>query len=213
MANNTLAFILVMAISWLPSGLGMAEEGAKAQPSSAAPLSSSDLMQSLEAYKKASMANDVDGILSLVYPAVFRLLPKEKLKVLMSEMYASKTAPVITAIDYIEIGAPQGYSKGLFSLVKYHIKLELPHPGDATPAMNKDMVRLLKNRMGPEAEVSIDEKRGRILISKPSMLIALREGQAGWTVLDRQNADRCKKAGLLPGDLLEKLPDIRSPKD
>ena len=164
-----------------------------------------DLAQSLEAYKKATIANDVEGILSYVYPAIFKLIPRDKLKAIMSEMFASEARANITALEFREVGGVQNYSKGQFSIVKYRLELELPHPGDATPDMNKGMIEVLKSKMGRETKVTIDEQRKLVLIAKPSVLLAINEGQSGWKVLEKDNADMIKKAGLLPDDLLPYL--------
>ncbi len=164
-----------------------------------------DLAQSLEAYKKATMSNDVEGILSYIYPALFKLVPRDRLKAIMSEMFASAQKATITALEFQDVGAIQNFSKGQFSIVKYQMELQLPHPGDATPDMDKGMIEVLKTKMGRETKVTIDEKRKLVLIVKPSVLLAIKEGQTGWKVLEKENSELIKKAGLLPEDLLPHL--------
>ncbi len=164
-----------------------------------------DLAQSLEAYKKATMSNDVEGILSYIYPAVFNLVPRDRLKAIMSEMFASDQKANITALEFQDVGAVQNFSKGRFSLVKYQMELQLPHPGDATPDMDKGMIEVLKSKMGRKTKITIDEKRGLVLIVKPSVLLAIKEGQTGWKVLEKENSAMIIKAGLLAEDLLPHL--------
>ena len=73
---------------------------------------SNDLAESLANYKNATITNNVDGILSFVYPSVFKLIPQAKLKSMLTQMYASGSAPVIKDIQFEEVGAIQSYDQG-----------------------------------------------------------------------------------------------------
>jgi hypothetical protein len=191
----------------LSAPLLVKEGGVKAQAADAlsAARPSADLGQSLEAYKLVMLKSDVEGIMSFIYPPFFNLIPKEQAKAYFTQKFTSENRPVVKAIDFTEVGPVQRYSKGQFAAIKYQTKTELPRPGDATPEIDETMTRLLKSKMGPGIQVTIDENRNVVTVLMNTILLAINEQNAGWKVIGKQDLEALVQAKLLPADLVAQL--------
>ena len=164
-----------------------------------------DLGQSLENYKRASIDQNVDQVMSFTYQGLFKIMPKEQVRAGIMEMYKRGAAPKIKQMQFMPAGALQPYSKGQFVIISYHVELEMPRPGDATPEIDQFVIKMLKQLLGDDVAVAIDEKNGLIKVARDTQMIALNEGNQGWKMIEKDNLLWLIDGKALPEDLAQML--------
>ena len=164
-----------------------------------------DLGQSLENYKRSSIDQNINQVMSFTYPGLFKVMPKEQVRAGIMEMYKIGQAPKIKQMVFMPAGALQPYSKGQFVVIDYHVELEMPRPGDATPEIDQFIIKMLKQQLGSGVEVAIDEKNSLIKVARDTQMIALNEGNQGWKMIEKDNLLWLIDGKALPEDLAQLL--------
>ena len=167
--------------------------------------STSDLAQSLKNYQQATIDQNVDQVMTFTYPGMFKILPKEQMRKGLVEMYGKGTAPKIRQMVFATPDSPRAYSKGQFVVIKYHVKMEVPRPGDATPDIDRHIIKIMKRQLGEAVEVIIDEKNSLIKVSRDTEMIVLNEDNQGWKMIEKDNLGWLIRNGVLPEDLAKVL--------
>ncbi|MCF6198993.1 MAG: hypothetical protein L3J67_06265 [Hyphomicrobiaceae bacterium] len=165
----------------------------------------SDLAQSLKNYQQATIDQNVDQVMMFTYPGMFKILPKEQMRQGLVEMYGKGAAPKIRQMVFSTPGSPRPYSRGQFVVIKYHVKMEVPRPGDATPDIDRHIIKIMKRQLGEAVVVIIDEKNSLIKISRDTEMIVLNEDNQGWKMIEKDNLGWLIRNGALPEDLAKML--------
>jgi len=166
------------------------------------------LNKALEAYKQATIENDIDTILSYMYPKLFELASREQMKAAIQQVRDSGMAPQITKFD-TDIQLPlEEYSDGVFVITLADTSMEMSPLESATTEENESMVGLIQSHMGNESDVRYDDEKNLFYINKIGKLIAINEASSGWKFVDYEQAVAAAATStvqILPTDIAEKI--------
>ena len=163
------------------------------------------LKSALTNYTNATINNDIDTLITFVYPKVFTLLSKEKMIKMLKKMYSSGKAPKITAIEHTNFSSLETYKGGSFSIVTSLMSMELNSPAVDNPKLEDMMCEMLKRQMGKDAEVSLDKSRHVFFVKKESKVIAIKEGIEGWKFIGYEQAKKYTAKDIIPKAISKKI--------
>ena len=192
---SLLAFSACTTIS--PSGKGsVMSEKAKEM---------SSLKNALNSYSKATINNDVSTLLSFVYPKVFTLISKERMRRILTKIYASKQAPNITDIEYLKISSIMPYDAGLYAIIDSKMTTELKSPVLNNDKFEQLLFDKLKSQMGADAQVIHDKSKHIFTIKKKSQIIGIKEGSDGWKFVGYEQAKKYESKKVIPESIMKNL--------
>jgi len=163
-----------------------------------------ELQDALSNYTHATLNNDVDTLVSFVYPKVFTLVPKEKMTSMLTEMYASGKAPNIKEIQHINLTPITKYDQGTFSIITSVMSMELNSPRQ-DPNFEAFMLDMLKKKLGENSKITLDAEKHQFLISNESKIIGINEGTEGWKFVGYDQAKQYASKNILPKEITDTL--------
>ncbi len=164
------------------------------------------LAASLEQYKRAVIDQKIDEVMSFIYPGTFKVMPQKQVRKGIEERYANGAAPKIKQIDFLEIGSPKAYSKGQYTVIKYHVAMQMPRPGDATPEIDAFVTKMMKDQLGDKVKVTIDEHNSLVNVALHTHMLVVNEGNQGWKMIEKDHLAWLVREQALPEDLAKSLP-------
>ncbi|GEM_PF-3154746 len=163
-----------------------------------------ELQDALSNYTHATLNNDVNTLVSFVYPKVFTLVPKEKMTSMLTEMYASGKAPNIKEIQHINLTPITKYDQGTFSIITSVMSMELNSPRQ-DPNFEAFMLDMLKKKLGENSKITLDAEKHQFLISNESKIIGINEGTEGWKFVGYDQAKQYASKNILPKEITDTL--------
>ncbi|HIP41463.1 MAG TPA: hypothetical protein EYG90_03000 [Campylobacterales bacterium] len=163
------------------------------------------LKSALTNYTDATINNDIDTLITFVYPKVFTLLSKEKMIAMLKQMYASDKAPKITAIEHTNFSPIESYKGGSFSIVTSFMSMELSSPAVDNPKLEDMMCEMLERQMGKDAEVRLDKDKHVFFVKKKSKVIGIKEGKEGWKFIGYAQAKKYTARDIIPKAVSKKI--------
>ncbi|MCK5853749.1 MAG: hypothetical protein KAG56_00920 [Sulfurovaceae bacterium] len=165
----------------------------------------SHLKNALNTYSNATINNDVTTLLSFVYPKVFTLISKERMKKTLTNVYASRKAPNITDIDHQKISSIMPYDAGLYSIIDSKMTMKLKSPVVDNEKLEVLLYDRLKSQMGTSAEITHDKRNHIFIIKKKSQIIGIKEGSEGWKFVGYEQAKKYASKKVIPQSIMKNL--------
>ena len=164
------------------------------------------LKSALDNYTKATINNDVTALMNFVYPKVFTIVPKEKMTEVLTQAYASGKVPVIKNIKHLNIEPIQKYNAGRFTFVDSSMTTELKSPRPDNEKFEAFMLKTLKKQIEAQGgSVTFDKDSHVYTVNHTEKTLALNENN-GWKFAGVNQAKMYAKKGLLPQEIVAKLP-------
>ncbi len=164
-----------------------------------------ELKRALDEYSNATINNDIPKLLTFVYPKVFTLLPKEKMKAMLEQMYASGKAPNITEINHKNIDPIKKYDKGLYTVITSDMSMELKSPTPDNAKFESILLEKLQRQMGSEAKVSLNKKDHLFIVQRESKIIGINENNMGWKFVGYEQAKKYAAKNIIPKSIVDSL--------
>ncbi|MCH9741263.1 MAG: hypothetical protein K0U38_10580 [Epsilonproteobacteria bacterium] len=165
----------------------------------------SSLKHALSDYTDATIKNDINKLITFVYPKVFTLMTKERMTVLLEEMHASGKAPKIVKINHKDISAIHKYDAGSYAIITSAMEMELKSPAVNNPKYETIVLDMLKKRMGEDAEVHLDKDKHLFFVKKDSKIIGIKEGAESWKFVGYDQAKRYASKNIIPSSISQSL--------
>ncbi len=165
----------------------------------------SSLKNALNTYTNATIHGEVNTLLSFVYPKVFTLISKERMKRILTKIYASKKAPTITDISYQKISSIMPYDAGLYAIIDSKMTTELISPVLDNDKFEQLLFDKLKSQMGTDAQVIHDKSKHIFTIKKKSQIIGIKEGSDGWKFVGYEQAKKYESKRVIPESIMRNL--------
>jgi hypothetical protein len=162
------------------------------------------LKTALDTYSVATKENDVDTLMSFVYPKVFTLVPKEKMTSMLKKMYASGKAPQIKEIKHINYGAIKKYDKGSFSVITSLMSMDLKSPKQ-DQKFEEYMLGMLKQQLSEKSTIKHNKEAHTFTISNESKVIGIKEGTDSWKFVGYSQAKKYASKDILPKAITDSL--------
>ena len=143
-----------------------------------------DLEHSVKDYFRAIESQDHDQVLDLLYPPLFRIVPREDLKALFTEMSGDPTLKIsVGAGEILAKSEVFSHAKKQYISVKYHHLMELSFTeDDADPSVLLEMMKLQYG----EKHVVYDENLKTLSVKVIDYLYAIQGPETvGWKFLSR----------------------------
>ncbi len=203
MKKTLLLSLSLLLLSACMNSSTPSSEGIQKQVSSSKAVK--ELNDALASYSKATIDNDIPKLLTFVYPKVFTLLPKDRMKAMLEKMYASGKAPNITDIEHKEISAIQKYDAGIYSVITSFMSMELKSPTPENPKFEEILLEKLKKQMGENAQVTLDASRHIFLVKRESRIIGINEDNKGWKFVGYDQAKKYAEKNIIPKSITDNL--------
>lgn len=161
------------------------------------------LKEALNDYTKATKENNVSALLSFVYPKVFTLVPKAKMSMMLTKMFASGKGPDIKEIKNTNFTPIQKYDAGEFSIITSLMTMELKSPREE-PEFEEFMLKMLKKQLSEKSKVVHNKEKHTFLISNESKVIGIKEND-GWKFVGYTQAKKYASKNILPKAITDSL--------
>lgn len=163
------------------------------------------LKDALNSYSDATINNDINRLLSFVYPKVFTLISENEMRRRLTKVYASKKAPHITDIEHRKISSIKRYDAGLYSLIDSKMTMELESPIFNNNKLEAMLYEKLKSQMGSSAEIIHNKNKHIFTVKKSSQIIGIKEGRNGWKFVGYEQAKKYASKRVIPDSIMKKL--------
>ncbi len=186
------------------------------------------LEHTLEKYKELTIKSDMVGTLEYIYPAVFKITPKEMLLKHFKTLKDIGKMPKVESFTYSIVKPLKSYDKGIYGVVNSSTTIEM----NITPPIDKSNkeayakvqailddpeklkaykefnLKVLKMQLGKDIKMSSDENSMLVKIERPSRLIAINEENKGWKFVSPTHAILSRLKPLLPKEIVENEKEI-----
>jgi len=183
----------------LPSGFSQTEEDT--------------IKQTVLAYFKTTQTLDMEASVEYIHPAIFELVPKEKMIELMKQSFIDPDILLkMDSAEVLKVSPILEDNKIRYGLVNYSFLMHMTMLDDGKPMTDTDSksslmftYNMLKNKYG-EKKVRLEAAKGTIHILSETSLFAIKAPEFdGWKFLE--NKDNMTKIldGVIPESVLKQL--------
>jgi hypothetical protein len=159
---------------------------------------------SLFQYTEATISNDTEALLSFIYPPVFTIIPKEKMRQMLIKTFHSRDVPKIKDVKHSKIESIKKYDAGVYSIITSSMTTIIKSPEPKNQEFEEKMLTALQKQIGSRGTISLDKEKHLFNIRHTNKTIALNE-KGSWKFIGFKQAQKYIKKGIFPLMLIDKL--------
>jgi len=162
------------------------------------------LKTALSEYTDATVTNNVEKLVSFMYPKSFTIISKESMLKQLNKAYTAGKIPHVKNIKHLKIEPIKKYDLGLYSIITSSMTTVLNSPKADDEAFESYMLDLLKEKFASRGVVTLDKKKHQFNIQHSNKTIALNEKDS-WKFIGFKQTKKYIKKGIFPKSLIEKV--------
>ena len=162
------------------------------------------LKVALSEYTEATINNDVEKLVSFVYPKTFQIISKESMLKTLKKAHATGKIPSVKNIKHLTINPIKSYDKGFYSIITSSMTTVLNSPQVGNEAFEDYMLDMLQHKFASKGTVTLDKKKHQFNIQHKNKTIALNENNS-WKFIGLKKVKQYIKRGIFPKTLIEKI--------
>jgi len=163
-----------------------------------------ELEKSLDSYTKATIDNDIDTLITFIYPKAFTIVPKEKMISMLKKSYTQKNIPQVKDVKHLSIDPIQKYDKGVYSTILSSLTTIINSPRPNDPKFEAYMLETLQKQLGERGKVNFNQEKHQFSIDHTTKTIALKEDK-NWTFTGFKQAKKYIQKNIFPTELIDKI--------
>ncbi len=159
---------------------------------------------SLSEYTEATISNNIEILVSFMYPKVFTVVPKEKMLKMLTKTFHSGNVPKVKNVKHIKIEAIKKYDAGIYSIITSSMTTVIKSPRPNDKKFEEYMLTTLQNQIASRGTVTLDKEKHLFNIQHTNKTIALNE-EGSWKFIGFKQAKKYIAKGIFPLMLIDKL--------
>jgi len=163
-----------------------------------------ELKKSLDQYTQATIDNDIDTLISFIYPKAFTIIPKDKMVAMLKKSYAQKNIPQVKDVKHLSIEPIEKYDAGVYSMIISSLTTVINSPRPNDTKFEAYMLTTLQKQLGERGKVSFDKEKHQFSIKHTTKTVAMKEDK-NWTFTGFKQAKKYIEKGIFPSALVEKI--------
>ncbi len=162
------------------------------------------LKDALSIYTKATIDNDIDTLVTFIYPKVFKLAPKDKMVKSLKKVFNSGKMAKINDVKHKNIDPIKKYDKGIYSIITSSMTTVIKSPRPDDSKFEEYMLKTLKTELSSKGVVTLDSENHIFKIKHTSKTIALNE-DGSWKFIGFKQAKKYIENDIFPKELINRL--------
>jgi len=162
------------------------------------------LKTALSKYTQATIDNDINSLVSFVYPKVFTIISKEKMITMLTKTFKSGKVPKVENIKHTKIEKIKKYDKGIYSIINSSMTTIIKSPRPENSEVESYLLKTLQAKLASKGTVTLDKERHLFNIQHSNKTIAINE-TGEWKFVGFKQAKKYINKGIFPLMLIEKL--------
>lgn len=163
------------------------------------------LKVALAKYTEATKSNDIDTLVTFIYPKVFTIAPKEQMVKSLKKIFNSGKMAKIEDVKHIDIEPIKKYDAGIYSIITSSMKTVIKSPRPNNKKFEEYMLESLKTELSSKGGVvTLNREKHLFYIQHTSKTIALNE-DGSWKFIGFKQAEKYIDNEIFPKKLINKI--------
>lgn len=158
----------------------------------------------LSEYTQATLSNDVNKLISFIYPKLFTIVSKDKMINMLRRNFKSGQIPKIKDVKHLKIEPIKKYDAGLYSIITSSMTTILKSPRPNDNKFEAYMLATVQRQLGAEGNVTLDREKHLFNVQHTTKTIALNE-EGSWKFIGFKQVPKYIENGIFPKMLIERV--------
>lgn len=158
----------------------------------------------LSEYTQATLSNDVNKLISFIYPKLFTIVSKDKMINMLRRNFKSGQIPKIKDVKHLKIEPIKKYDAGLYSIITSSMTTILKSPRPNDNKFEAYMLATVQRQLGAEGNVTLDREKHLFNVQHTTKTIALNE-EGSWKFMGFKQVPKYIENGIFPKMLIERV--------